>query len=179
MASAFLVYDSDNCPLPSGRVPIEEIAWAASIIGIGGLFGTVAVGWIADRVGRKNSLLAMAIPQIVSTVSVADTFEQSYDFGNVTSLIFFFFWSALHTDQLLVHHLCAKHLLLVCVTLFDWIRWRCSFCSDTDNGSRNCRRQVLNDKLNKFSFWYSFQRTAAYVQTKFRSHYMPYIQGKS
>lgn len=68
MASAFLVYDSDNCPLPSGRVPIEEIAWAASILGIGGLLGTVAVGWIADRVGRKNSLLAMAVPQIVSTV---------------------------------------------------------------------------------------------------------------
>ncbi|XP_055317544.1 facilitated trehalose transporter Tret1-like [Sitodiplosis mosellana] len=65
-ASAFLLYDSDDCPLPSGRVDMDEIAWIGSILGIGGLIGTVAVGWIADRIGRKNSLLAMAVPQIIS-----------------------------------------------------------------------------------------------------------------
>lgn len=67
-ASAFLLYDSDDCPLPSGRVDMEEIAMIGSILGIGGLVGTVAVGWIADRIGRKNSLLAMAVPQIVSKI---------------------------------------------------------------------------------------------------------------
>lgn len=67
MASALLVYDSDESPLPTGRVQMDEIAWIASILGIGGLIGTVVVGWLAERVGRKSSLLAMAVPQIVST----------------------------------------------------------------------------------------------------------------
>lgn len=68
-ASAFLIYDSDDCPLPTGRIPMSEIAWVGSILGIGGLVGTVLVGWIADQCGRKNSLLAMAVPQIVSFTS--------------------------------------------------------------------------------------------------------------
>lgn len=66
-ASAILLYDSENCPLPSGRIQMDEIAWISSIIGIGGLVGTVIVGWMADRFGRKYSLLSMAVPQIVST----------------------------------------------------------------------------------------------------------------
>lgn len=66
IATAFLLFDSDDCPLPTGRIPMPEIAWIGSILGIGGLFGTVLVGWLADRIGRKNSLLAMAVPQIVS-----------------------------------------------------------------------------------------------------------------
>lgn len=67
ISSAFLLYDSDDCPLPSGRVSMSEIAWIGSIIGIGGLIGTIVMGWFADQFGRKNSMLAMAIPQIVST----------------------------------------------------------------------------------------------------------------
>lgn len=46
---------------------MSEIAWIGSIIGIGGLIGTIVMGWFADQFGRKNSMLAMAIPQIVST----------------------------------------------------------------------------------------------------------------
>lgn len=65
MASAFLLLTSENCPLPTGRVLMSEIAWIGAILGIGGLVGTVVVGWLADFAGRKNSLLLMAVPQIV------------------------------------------------------------------------------------------------------------------
>lgn len=65
MASAFLILASEDCPLPTGRVSMSEIAWIGAILGIGGLIGTVVVGWLADFVGRKHSLLLMAIPQIV------------------------------------------------------------------------------------------------------------------
>lgn len=44
---------------------MNELGWIASLLGIGGLAGTIASGWIADRIGRKFCLLAMAIPQIV------------------------------------------------------------------------------------------------------------------
>lgn len=65
MATAVLLYNSDDCPLPSGRIPMDDIAWICSIIGIGGLVGTILVGWMSDQFGRKNALLAMVVPQIV------------------------------------------------------------------------------------------------------------------
>lgn len=63
----FILYDSDNSPLPSGRVQINELAWIGSMLGIGGLAGTVVIGWLTDRIGRKHSLIAMAVPLIVMT----------------------------------------------------------------------------------------------------------------
>lgn len=71
-ASSFLIYDSDDCPLPTGRLSMNEIAWIGSVLGIGGLIGTILVGWIADRIGRKNSLLALAVPQIVSSMLMSN-----------------------------------------------------------------------------------------------------------
>lgn len=67
MANVFILYNSDNSPLPSGRVQLDELAWIGSILGIGGLVGTIVIGWLTDRVGRKHSLIAMAAPQIVIT----------------------------------------------------------------------------------------------------------------
>lgn len=65
MGIAFSLYDSDDCPLPSGRVLLHELGWIASMLGIGGLVGTIVAGWMAERIGRKYSLLSMAVPQIV------------------------------------------------------------------------------------------------------------------
>lgn len=62
----YTLYKSEDCPLPSGKMYEHEIGWIASMLGIGGLAGTIVAGWMADRFGRKNSLLAMAVPQIVS-----------------------------------------------------------------------------------------------------------------
>lgn len=66
MGIELMKYDSDECPLPSGRVTKDELGWIASILGIGGFAGTILSGWMADRIGRKYSLLSMAIPEIVS-----------------------------------------------------------------------------------------------------------------
>lgn len=65
MASAFLILTSDNCPLPTGPISMPEIGWIGAILGIGGLIGTVVVGWLANVAGRKNSMIFMAVPQIV------------------------------------------------------------------------------------------------------------------
>lgn len=65
MASHLSLFRTDECPLPSGIVAEHEIGWIASILGIGGLVGTLSGGWMADRFGRKNSTLALAIPQTV------------------------------------------------------------------------------------------------------------------
>lgn len=136
-ASAFLLYDSDDSPLPSGRVGMEEIAWIGSILGIGGLVGTVALGWIADRVGRKNSLLALAVPQIVSIFNNSNNkntriYLLKMIYNSICTIFFFFL---LHTDQLFVNCLCTKCLLLICVAVFGWFRWWwCVRCSSNYGG---------------------------------------------
>lgn len=70
MGIQFMKYDSDASPLPSGKFSKSELGWTASILGIGGLAGTIASGWMADFFGRKNSLLAMALPEIVSYIFI-------------------------------------------------------------------------------------------------------------
>lgn len=69
IGSVFILYDSDKSPLPSGRVPLDQLAWIGSILGIGGVIGTIFIGWFADAIGRKNSLIAMTVPQVVSISS--------------------------------------------------------------------------------------------------------------
>lgn len=71
----FILYDSDDSPLPSGRVQIDELAWIGSMLGIGGLAGTIVIGWLTDRIGRKHSLIAMAVPLIVK---IAFEYELSH-----------------------------------------------------------------------------------------------------
>lgn len=45
---------------------MSYLSWVSSMLGIGGVVGTIAAGLMADRFGRKYTLLAAAIPQIVS-----------------------------------------------------------------------------------------------------------------
>lgn len=68
MGQAIILFNSDKCPLPSGRVPLNEIGWIASMLGVGGVVGTILAGWLADTIGRKYTMLLTAIPEIVSAI---------------------------------------------------------------------------------------------------------------
>lgn len=68
MGIALSLYDSDKSPLPTGRIEMYEQAWISSMLGIGGVVGTIAAGWLADNIGRKYTLLLAALPQIVSSI---------------------------------------------------------------------------------------------------------------
>lgn len=69
MGIALSLYVSDKSPLPSGRIEMYEESWISSMLGIGGVVGTIAAGWLADSIGRKYTLLMAALPQIVSIYS--------------------------------------------------------------------------------------------------------------
>lgn len=47
---------------------MSEMAWIAAITAVGGFVGTPLVGFMVDQYGRKNSLLSLAVPQIVSYI---------------------------------------------------------------------------------------------------------------
>lgn len=77
MGIALSLYDSNESPLPTGRIEMYEQAWISSMLGIGGVIGTLAAGWMADRIGRKYSLLMAALPQIVSKVQMKNQMKEN------------------------------------------------------------------------------------------------------
>lgn len=64
-SAAFLVLQSDNSPLETGILTLAEASWVGSIMCIGGLIGNLFFGMLANRFGRKRSLVFAGVPLIV------------------------------------------------------------------------------------------------------------------
>lgn len=64
-SASFLILESKDTPLASGPLTIEQISWVGSLVPFGGLCGNMIFGWLSGRYGRKYSLMAAAIPQLV------------------------------------------------------------------------------------------------------------------
>lgn len=56
---------SDDSPLPTGKIVMEEASWIAGTIALGGLVGNLFFGYITNLFGRKIPLLFIAAPTIV------------------------------------------------------------------------------------------------------------------
>ncbi len=65
-SSSILILTSLDTPLNNG-VPMSDsqISWITSLLGLGGLTGTILTGAVADIFGRKKTLLALTLPQLV------------------------------------------------------------------------------------------------------------------
>lgn len=61
-----MILESDSSPLPTGKITTYEASWVASLVNAGGVFGTLFFGPIANKFGRKNPLIVITIPTIVS-----------------------------------------------------------------------------------------------------------------
>lgn len=57
---------SDETPLPSGKITMDEASWIASLICVGGLIGNFFFGFVTSRFGRKSPLIFITIPKVVS-----------------------------------------------------------------------------------------------------------------
>lgn len=64
---------SNDSPLPTGKIDMDEASWIASLICVGGIVGNVIFGYIANKFGRKIPLLLIPIPMIVSLLLQKDT----------------------------------------------------------------------------------------------------------
>jgi len=64
-SSSFLELSSEDSPLETGPLSPKDQGWVASNICLGGLFGTLLFTWLADKIGRKWSLMWMALPNLV------------------------------------------------------------------------------------------------------------------
>lgn len=65
-----LLLISDDSPLPTGKISLEEASWIASLLSVGGLIGNIFFGFITNRYGRKWPLLSLAVPNIVRNAMI-------------------------------------------------------------------------------------------------------------
>lgn len=66
LAPTLLVLQSENSPLVSGPVTVEEASWIGSVVSVGGITGTILFGTLLNVIGRKKSLYLLTIPHTVS-----------------------------------------------------------------------------------------------------------------
>lgn len=67
-STCFDLLISDESPLPSGKLTVDQASWVASLLQIGGLIGNSYFGYITNNFGRKWPLLFTTIPMILSTL---------------------------------------------------------------------------------------------------------------
>lgn len=66
-ASPSLTYlTSSETHLESGPITTEETSWIGSMLSLGGIFGNLFFGWLANYWGRKLTLCLITLPMLVS-----------------------------------------------------------------------------------------------------------------
>lgn len=66
--SNVLLLTSNETPLPSGKITMEEASWITSLMPCGSMFGNVFFGFITKKFGRKKPLMSISIPMMVSFI---------------------------------------------------------------------------------------------------------------
>lgn len=61
-----LILTSDETPLPSGKITIDEASWIASLTCLGSIVGNIVFGYLTGKFGRKNPLIFLTIPTVIS-----------------------------------------------------------------------------------------------------------------
>lgn len=56
---------SNETPLASGKITMDEASWVASLLHVGALLGNIFFGYVTNNFGRKLPLMCIAIPMIV------------------------------------------------------------------------------------------------------------------
>ncbi|KAH8377879.1 hypothetical protein KR093_007661, partial [Drosophila rubida] len=69
-SSSFLELGSDESPLETGPLTSQDQGNVASVLCLGGLVGNVFFVWLAERCGRKNSMLWVTLPSLLGWVLI-------------------------------------------------------------------------------------------------------------
>ncbi|EDW03495.1 GH11266 [Drosophila grimshawi] len=69
-SSSFLELGSDASPLETGALSEQDQGNVASVISLGGLVGNVFFLWLADKIGRRRSLLLLAVPSLLGWIGI-------------------------------------------------------------------------------------------------------------
>ncbi|CAD7088664.1 unnamed protein product [Hermetia illucens] len=64
LSPTLLLLQSEDTPLASGALDVNEASWLGSLLCVGGFAGNLGFGFIANRWGRKRALSLIAFPQM-------------------------------------------------------------------------------------------------------------------
>lgn len=63
---ALFLFTSNQSPLSSGRITVDEAAWVSSLTAVGMMISSMFVGRLASKYGRKWPLVLLTLPSIFS-----------------------------------------------------------------------------------------------------------------
>lgn len=58
--------ESEDSPLPTGPLTVQQKSWVSALMYLGGSLGCLFFGWASNRYGRKYPMMAAAVPQLVN-----------------------------------------------------------------------------------------------------------------
>lgn len=70
VSPALLLLMSDDSPLKTGPITIEQVSWIGSIGCIGALFGTFSIGIFTSFMGCKRAMVFLAIPAVMYWLTI-------------------------------------------------------------------------------------------------------------
>lgn len=63
---ALPLLQSDESPLDSGALTIDEMSWIGAVVSIGALVGNFFCGYIVTIIGSRHTIFMIGFPQLVS-----------------------------------------------------------------------------------------------------------------
>lgn len=69
---------SENTPLPSGPLSLQEMSWIGSLFSISAAFGSLIAGFFIVRFGVKRLMVALSFAAIVSRLFSDEFFILNY-----------------------------------------------------------------------------------------------------
>lgn len=65
MSPALSILSSKDTPLESGPLTNEVMSWIGSVNTVGGVIGTISLGFLVSLMGSKRAILLLAIPEVL------------------------------------------------------------------------------------------------------------------
>lgn len=75
---ALLLLQSDESPLETGPITLEQLSWIGSMNCIGGVFGTFTSGYAVGLIGCKRTMAILAIPAIYYWLTIKFAYTVNY-----------------------------------------------------------------------------------------------------
>ncbi|KAG5875442.1 hypothetical protein JTB14_006263 [Gonioctena quinquepunctata] len=73
------LYSNDTSINPLGRpITPDEDSWIGSLLNVGAIIGPFPYGFVSGKFGRRIGLLAIAVPQIISFLTMAHATDIHY-----------------------------------------------------------------------------------------------------
>lgn len=120
LSMALPLLQSDNSPLESGKISVNDMSWIGSVISLGALFGNCFFGFIVTIIGARHTIFLIGFPQLVSHTKWT---QETVHHLSVDDKFSF----QMISGQLVILNIWNESVAFGHFTIFKrFCRWRCS-----------------------------------------------------